>query len=634
MPIKALNENVWSKIAAGEVVERPASVVKELVENSLDAGAKRIKINLYDGGRLRIIVEDDGSGIPFEELPLALMYHATSKISEVEDLDNIKTLGYRGEALASVAAVAEIEIRSRSKNSERGGMIRASENKILEHVEINHPQGTRIQVENLFSGLPARRKFLKSAAGELRRAAAFIREYAVCNPDVAFYLAHDGKEIFSTDGQGSKRRVLLKIWGQGADIQNINLEQGNLKLECWFQARSALSGRNDIIGFVNGRAVNDPVIKAAVAQSSRDLSGNWALFFSLAPSLVDVNIHPAKSEVRFRYPDEIFKAVRNAANNLGSPMPFTPSWRTPPTTASRPSCLEDNPTTASWPSCLEDNPLASKLALSPLTGGARSPSIPATSLASHERGGAERSEAEGLSLKKNFFSNKPIAPSWPPSPSQGAQESEILRLEEEEKEAEAKPEFFAVESNEPQVIFLGQNSGGYLVYDNYEGLVLVDPHAAHERINYEKIKRRVENSTNVQKIIPIILPPTLAIEASEFENELKANGFELENTPSGIKLNSVPALDAVEFAPEVLLRASLNALKKNHDGDIKKFLWRTWATMACKASVKLTTKLSESEALILWKELHECEQPFTCPHGRPTVIEIKNSELQKRFGRE
>ena len=612
MPIKALNENVWSKIAAGEVVERPASVVKELVENSLDAGAKRIKINLYDGGRLRIIVEDDGSGIPFEELPLALMYHATSKISEVEDLDNIKTLGYRGEALASVAAVAEIEIRSRSKNSERGGMIRASENKILEHVEINHPQGTRIQVENLFSGLPARRKFLKSAAGELRRAAAFIREYAVCNPDVAFYLAHDGKEIFSTDGQGSKRRVLLKIWGQGADIQNINLEQGNLKLECWFQARSALSGRNDIIGFVNGRAVNDPVIKAAVAQSSRDLSGNWALFFSLAPSLVDVNIHPAKSEVRFRYPDEIFKAVRNAANNLGSPMPFTPSWRTTPTTtsrpsclednpitASRPSCLEDNPTTASWPSCLEDNPLASKLALSPLTGGARSPSIPATSLASHERGGAERSEAEGLSL--------------------GTPQAQTLPL------PQGRPS---------QVIFLGQNSGGYLVYDNYEGLVLVDPHAAHERINYEKIKARVENSTNVQKIMPIILPPTLAIEASEFENELKANGFELENTPSGIKLNSVPALDAVEFAPEVLLRASLNALKKNHDGDIKKFLWRTWATMACKASVKLTTKLSESEALILWKELHECEQPFTCPHGRPTVIEIKNSELQKRFGRE
>ena len=207
--IKELSENVWAKIAAGEVVERPASVVKELVENSLDANAKKIRVKLTDGGRLKIIVEDDGDGIAFEDLPLALTYHATSKISEIDDLENIHTLGYRGEALASVAAVAEIEIRSRQKDSETGGMIRANENKIIEHVKINHPNGTRIQVENLFSGLPARRKFLKSASGELRRAAVFLREYAVCNPEISFSLEHDGKEIFSTDGSGSRKFVFL-----------------------------------------------------------------------------------------------------------------------------------------------------------------------------------------------------------------------------------------------------------------------------------------------------------------------------------------------------------------------------------------------------------------------------------------
>ena len=316
-----LSENVWSKIAAGEVVERPASVVKELVENSLDAGARRIRVKLSDGGRLKIIVEDDGAGIAFEDLPLALMYHATSKISEIEDLEKIQTLGYRGEALASIAAVAEVEIRSRRKDSDIGGMIRAREGKIIEHVQINHSQGTRIQVENLFSGLPARRKFLKSASGELRRAAVFLREYAVCNPYTSFALEHDGKEIFSTDGSGSRKFVLMKIWDSSSEIQNVNLTHGHLNLECWFQFKAGISsGRNDLIAFVNGRVVNDPVIKSAVAQAARELAGNWALFFTLDPSLVDVNIHPAKSEVRFRYPDEIFSIIHKAVSNLGNPM--------------------------------------------------------------------------------------------------------------------------------------------------------------------------------------------------------------------------------------------------------------------------------------------------------------------------
>jgi len=573
--IKELSENVWSKIAAGEVVERPASVVKELVENSIDAGARRIRVKLTDGGRLKIIVEDDGAGISFDDLPLALTYHATSKISEVGDLESIRTLGYRGEALASVAAVAEIEIRSRQKNSETGGMIRANEGKIIEHVQINHPQGTRIQVENLFSGLPARRKFLKSASGELRRAAVFLREYAVCNPDIAFYLEHDGKEIFSTDGSGSKKFVLLKIWGAGNDIQSIKLTQGHLNLECWFQPRMGISsGRNDLISFVNGRAVNDPVIKSAVNQAARELSGNWALFFTLDPSLVDVNIHPAKSEVRFRYPDEIFSAIRKASNNLGSPM-----------------SIPDLGVSNEQPKFSFSNP-------NPISASMPKPYAP-------------------VSSPKNFYAN-----------TQPAKESKTY-LEDFQLKIQDENEF-----TEPEIIFLGQNSGGYLIFDNYDGLVLMDPHAAHERINYEKIKSLAEKSRNVQKLLtPVLLHPTLALEAHEYEHALKESGFEFENTTSGVELKSVPVIGA-EFEPETLLRASLAALKNYRDGDTLNILWRTWATMACKASVKLTTKISREEALSLWKNLHECEQPFVCPHGRPTMIELKNSDLQKRFGRE
>ena len=551
--IKALPESIWLRIAAGEVVERPASAVKELVENALDAGATQIRVKLFDGGRLRIIVEDNGKGIEFQDLPLALMYHATSKINSLEDLEAINTLGYRGEALASLSACADVEIRSKHKDSDSGG-------KIIEHVKINCPQGTRVQVENLFSGLPARRKFLKSASGELRRAAVFLREYAVCNPAIAFTLEHDNKEIFTTDGAGDKKRVLAKIWGDGAEIQNIKISAGHINLECWYQARP---GRTDIISFVNGRTVSDPVIKSAVNSNARDLMGNWALFFTLEPSLIDVNIHPAKSEVKFRYPSEIYQAMKIAVSHLGSPI------------------TESN--------FVELKPAATRNYTQPRT------------------------------LSRNFTQERP------------------RKIPESSQETQIFLDDFSQipESNEPEIIYLGQTSGGYLIYDNREKIIIVDPHAAHERVNYEQIKNLVDESKNVQKLlIPVLLHPTLALEANEYAKELQENGFELADTVKGLELRAIPVLPDYESEPETLLRASLGALKNNRDGDSKNILWRTWATMACKASIKLTAKISRDEALTLWKNLNECKQPFVCPHGRPVMIEITNQDLTRQFGRE
>lgn len=596
MPIKALSHDIWMKIAAGEVVERPASAVKELVENSLDAESKRVSVKLYDGGRLRIIVEDNGTGIAFEDLPLALMYHATSKISELEDLENISTLGYRGEALASLAAVADVEIRSRQNDSDSGGLIKSHDGKITEHVKANCPVGTRVQVENLFSGLPARRKFLKSASGELRRAAVYLREYAVCNPDVAFSLEHDGKLIFATDGGGDKKRVLSKLWGEGAEIQCVNVPAEHLNLECWFQSRAGISGsRSDLISFVNGRAVNDPVIKSAVSQGARELSGNYALFFSLEPSLVDVNIHPAKSEVRFRYPSEIYKSIREAVKHLGSPMPI------PEITGSASNLLHE----------ITDS-------------GIQSDTVIASTGMKNNSGWNFRDSAERIMNAK--------------STGHASESFSRPRITNTNTNMNHELELFtddlAIQS-EPDIIYLGQNSGGYLVYDNHEGLVIIDPHAAHERVNYEQIKSLAESSKNSQKLLlPVLLHPTLALEANEFIDELNDSGFELANTPKGLELRAIPVIPNIETESEALLRASISALKNHHDGDTKNILWRIWATMACKASVKLTTRLSREDALSLWKSLHECEQPFVCPHGRPVMIEIKNSDLLKRFGRE
>ena len=524
---------------------------------------------------MKIVVEDDGTGIAFDELPLALAYHATSKITTLDDLEHIITLGYRGEALASLVAVADVELRSRQSGADSGGIIRTQNGKISEHSPANCPQGTRVQIENLFSGLPARRKFLKSAAGELRRCTTLIREYAACNPGVAFSIDNNGKTTFTTDGAGDRKRVISKIWGAGPEIQCVNVNAEHTELECWFQARAGLAGRGDLMAFVNGRSVDDPEIRKAVAKVSRELAGNWALFFTLEPALVDVNIHPAKSEVRFRYTGEIYDSVHEAAKHLGSPMTL-PEILT----------LPDLERTKS----------------------------PAPNLAKSGGSGGNGWNFRDTSAR---ILNTPKVPA-------PFEASYTLNL----------PEADDSESEEPEVLYIGQSSAGYLIYDDGTAIILVDPHAAHERVNYERIKSLAAKSQNIQKLlVPVVLHPTLALEAQEFERELSRGGFEFVNTVKGVELHAVPAVGA-EFEPEVLLRASLGALRRERGGDIREVLWRTWATMACKASVKLTSELSRAEALTLWRELHECEQPNVCPHGRPTMIELKNDGLLKRFGRE
>ena len=610
--IKELSEGIWRRIAAGEVVERPASAVKELVENSLDSGADSIKVKLWDGGKFRIIVEDNGCGIPFEELPLALMYHATSKISSLEDLEKIMTLGYRGEALASLAAVSDVEIRSKIKNSESGGLIKSSDGKITEHVKTNCSLGTRIQIENLFANLPARRKFLKTASGELRRSAVFLREYAVCNPEVSFSLEHDNKKIFDTDGAGNKKKILNKFWGAGAEIQNVNVSVGNIKLECWFQARPELkNGRSDIMSFVNGRAVNDPVIKGAVTQAARELAGNWALFFSLEPSLVDVNIHPTKSEVRFRYPGEIFDSIKKASENLGSP----------------PEMLSEKTGNNFY-----NHNFVKKPFFKNTNDVFKAKFTPENNVYKND---VEFSNDDSESDKFDEIYNEEFNIKTNPPKIQKSENNNQLEILKNNTVSQVQENIQITNIQVPNLIFLGQTSKGYLIFDVPDGLVLMDPHAAHERINYERIRNLAEKSQNVQTLlVPLTLHPTLAIDVLEFRDILEKSGFEFQDSTKGLILKTVPSISVENIEPEALLRVTISAIKNQHDGNIQDILWRTWATTACKASVKLTGIISKDEALELCKKLRECKQPFLCPHGRPTILKIKNQDLTKHFGRE
>ena len=349
--------------------------------------------------------------------------------------------------------------------------------------------------------------------------------------------------------------------------------------------------------------------------AARNLNGNWALLFTLEPSLVDVNIHPAKAEVRFRYPAEIYEAIKIAASNLGSVPKFI-------TTGVKSDFNFNDDTNFNLDSISNsksnDNAVKN---FNPVS---------------------TQNIKSNLSTPKNFYDrNNFKAPVQNPvknyaqdSNKNSARSEQIKFLHDSEKNFN-QPQNSVNEFNDSKIKYLGQISSGYLIFDTPDELIIIDPHAAHERINYERIKNIASQSESVQHLlIPVLLHPTLALEVQEFFNELNANGFEIENTTNGLALKGIPAAVSEIAEPEVLLRMSLNALRQNHDGDIKNILWRSWATQACKMSVKLTSELTRYDALELWSNLQKCEQPFTCPHGRPVALKISRQDFAKHFGRE
>lgn len=585
--INLLPEEVWGRIAAGEVVERPASAVKELVENSLDIGARRVTVLLWDGGKSRIVVEDDGAGIPFDELPLAIAQHATSKLATTDDLNAILTLGYRGEALASIAAVSEIEIRSRFAEHE-GGLIRASEGKISEHISTACAAGTRVQIDNLFFNLPARRKFMKTAISELRRATNVIRDYAFAWVGVSFGLMHDGKRIFTTDGNGDRRRTLSQFWGSSPEPRMVEVSAGNLKLECWHQFFPG-RGRNEVSAFVNGRSVNDPLIRGAVSSFGKELSGNWALFFTISPSLIDVNIHPAKAEIRFRHTGEVFEALKNASEALNAP-------------------------------------LSMKIPRLNYEGGVQKFNL--------QHGDAKPLYLNRRDLKiqesgERLFSRvSPVTPEKfgiPPENNPFDVSNNLINEEPKQN--------FSLEEKKPDAEYLSQSKTGYLIFETESSFVLMDPHAAHERITYERIKNLSKVGFRVQNLLlSEAVPPTLSVELRERENELRRLGFDFGEDDGALSVVGIP--DVLSDVPPLqALRAAVSSLNDGGEGNIDELLAARWATLACKSSVKLTQKLCGEEAIELWRLLMKCEQPFTCPHGRPTLLTMDNSELTKHFGR-
>lgn len=576
MKIQVLSDELASQIAAGEVVERPASVVKELLENAIDAGATRVTIRVEDAGRKLIEVSDDGAGIPADELPLATARHATSKINSAEDLFRIRTLGFRGEALASIGSVSRMMIISRNANQPLGARMLVEGGRTINIEMFGSVIGTVVQVRDLFYNTPARLKFLKRDLTEKQQIDNLVSRYALAYANIAIHLEEDGKAVLRTSGNGERREVLAQLYGVelARQLLEVVFEEEGVKIEGFISPISInRSNRKDITFFVNGRWVQDAALMSALlkAYQSYLMVGRYplsVLFIDLPSEDVDVNVHPAKAEVRFRQPDEIFTKVQRAVRRLL--MAFSPVPQLSP---------------APWSSGVWSSP---PVVVDDWSSGAEAPPFQSTQPAS-------ASDGERLATTA-------------PAPFGGG--IPLLRL-------------------------IGQIGATYLVAEGPDGLYLIDQHAAHERILYEKMQHQKGNipSQSLLEALVIQLPPHSARLLQANLQVLREIGFDLEEFgQNSFRVSAIPAL-FTQGDPQAAIRSVVEDFEEDEtplQGMIEdKLIARICKRMAIKGGSVLSTE--EQQALL--QDLEACASPRTCPHGRPTMIHLSVDLLERQFGR-
>lgn len=601
MTIRILPPDVASRIAAGEVVERPASVVKELIENALDAGATTISIEISDGGRRLIRVGDNGSGIPANEVEVAFQRHATSKLTSVDDLDRIRTLGFRGEALASIAAVSRVEMVSRAAGEQVGARIRLEGGEIVALESAGAPQGTLVSVENLFYSVPARLKFLKSETTERKQIGALVTRYAMAYPGVRFSLLSGGKEILRTPGNGSLLDVLVEVYGSEAAGQMIPITPGGERplrddlppvQVSGYAGLPALnrSNRAEITLFVNGRWVQDSSLSYAVVQAYHTMlmTGRYpvaVILIEIAPEEVDVNVHPAKAEVRFRRPDAVFSAVQRAVRGALLEQSASPAPGGGASAAGRAGVMWGSPEWA-----------ARRERLAQVT--------------------AARMRQLGLSFDEDEES---------PDDNESATYSQPSQARPRRKR------------NLPMLRVVGQVGATYIVTEGPEGIYMIDQHAAHERILYEQfMAAQAAHTLASQELLePVIvdLPPEQMALVEEHLESLHQAGFGLEAFGrNAIQLRAIPALVA-GGDPVAGLLAALGDIECGEMPTGSTAEQQLIARVCKQAAVKAGQVLSETEMEALIRQLEQCESPRSCPHGRPTLLHISAEQLAKEFGR-
>ncbi|HUG34612.1 MAG TPA: DNA mismatch repair endonuclease MutL [Anaerolineales bacterium] len=596
MSIRLLSSEVSSQIAAGEVIERPASVVKELLENSLDAGAQSITIAVEEAGKKSIEIADDGSGIPPDELALAVSRHATSKLVRSEDLFSISTLGFRGEALASISSVSRMTITSRVKKEKEGARLKVEGGKAGKPTKVGTTVGTTVRVEDLFYNVPARLKFLKTDVTERRAVDSLVTRYALAYPEKRFKLSDGKNTVLQTSGDGDRRAILAALYGVDVAKQMLEVmsDEEGYRLTGFISPTSLTrSNRREITFFINGRWVHDVSLSTALLQAYHTLLmvGRYpltALFLEIDPEDVDVNVHPAKAEVRFRNQDVVFSFVQRSVRKAllaYSPVPnVAPSlWgttRTVPSEAKSSVGLD-------WAIGHDE----------PVDGGRLTV------------GGDNSSAGSSHSPVSNIQS--PL--------------STLARI--------------------PLLRLIGQIGATYLVAEGPDGLYLVDQHAAHERILFEKLmalRQAQDGAQHEMKSIPsqslltpatVTLPPQstqLLITQLPF---LKLFGFDVEEFgPNTFQVRAMPVL-FMGSDPSAALRALVEDFEED-EAPLQNEVEKKLAARVCKRmAVRAGMPLSPDEQRALLTDLEACDSPRTCPHGRPTMIHLSVEMLERQFGR-
>jgi DNA mismatch repair protein MutL len=592
MSIHLLPPEVASQIAAGEVVERPASVVKELLENSLDAGARQISIHIREAGQRLVEVADDGCGIPTNEIILSVERHATSKLISADDLFSIETLGFRGEALASIGSVSRLTITSRVSSAVAGSRLQVDGGQVSQVEKVGTPIGTIVRVEDLFYNVPARLKFLKHPSTERRHIDQLVTRYALAYPDVRFHLYQDERPSLMTSGNGNRREILATLYGVEVARQMLEVlaEEEDLSISGFISPISlSRSNRREIIFFVNGRPVQDPALGTALVQAYHTLLmvGRYPLsilLLKLPADSVDVNVHPTKAEVRFKNADLVFRGVQRAVRRA-------------------------------------------LLAHSPV------PSI----------SGNLRWQAEAAS--KSVVGH--IDPAWNISADLNNQAADAVSTTHDPSSVPSQGQSKLTGFGVPLLRLVGQIASAYLVAEGPDGLYLIDQHAAHERVLFESFMAMwaddhpTDDGGRQQKIpsqallqpVNVDLPPASARLVEEQLPVLNQLGFQVELFGKGSFLvRSIPSLLA-GMDPSAALSVIVEEFEEDETPLKAQTEARIIARVCKRAAVKAGQVLSPDEQKALLLDLEACQSPRTCPHGRPTMIHLSVDLLERQFGR-
>lgn len=645
--INLLDENTSNKIAAGEVVERPSSVVKELIENSIDAEAKNITIEIEDGGQTLMKIIDDGYGIHPDDMKKAFMPHATSKIKTSEDIYSIHTLGFRGEALPSIASVGKVNMKSRTESNDFGYelIIEGGDIKSFEECGVN--KGTTIEVRDLFYNVPARKKFLKSISREGSLIGDIINRTAIAHPDISFKFINNGKKSMQTYGNGKLQDVIRTVYGKTISENIIYFEEAADAVTIYGyigKEEIARGSRNNQSIYVNGRYIKHKTVTAAVEQAFKSFSTCnkfpfFVLFIEVYPELVDVNIHPTKAEIKFTDDRMIFKKVFDTVHKALREDVFE-DFKLPE---------EEN---TKYTPFHEDAHEKLKMDIKPasLVDDVKMQSfekreeiqIP-VDLKSH----AEFENNIGI-IKENKFnfektSDDSEIPYFKYEPSKentnDISTSEKAKCDNDQKEIikEKSGIFKDKIAKFPPLRIIGQFNKTYILGEYDDVLYMIDQHAAHEKIMFEKYLKDIEEESLI--VQPLLVPCVIDLSVDDYsyfeENKdiFKKAGFVLEEFGgNSLSLKEVPYFLG-KLEPKNLFLSILDNLKSLGSGKTTEVKYNKIATMACKSAVKGNDALSDLEMIKLVEQLRYIDDPFHCPHGRPTIIKFSNYDLEKKFRR-